>query len=199
MATPAPGVSYPGPQCPWCKIALAADDVRSGAITCGACRNTFEATAFSPPDKRARTIEVAVSGPEGANACANHARNAAVTSCERCGLFICSLCEMNVGDGAMCPSCFQRARADGSLHGVAGRIRDYAQMAKLSMVFALLMIAIFGIPLGILAMVYARKAMKQRREVGDGIAGMVGVMIVSALAVLGGITFVTFMVIGAMQ
>ncbi len=201
MATPAPGAIYPGPQCPLCNVALPNDDIRSGAIICQSCGGSFEATAFTPPEKKLRIVEVAVTGPEGANACANHARNAAVTSCERCGLFICSLCEMNLGDGPMCPSCFERARAEEKLHGgaAAGRIRDYASMAKLAMVFAILIVYILGIPLGILAIVYARKAIRQRREIGDSVVSMYVVMVLSSLAILGGISFITLMVIGAMQ
>ncbi len=199
MATPAPAVAYPGPQCPHCNVALPEEDIRSGQVSCRTCGKAFEATAFTPPEKRLRIIEVAVSGPEGANACATHARNAAVTSCERCGLFICALCEMNVGDGSFCPSCFERAQSDGSLHGVAGRIRDYASMARLSAVLGLLMVAILGIPLGVLTVVYAVKAMRQRREVGDPRGGMIVTMIFGILEILASVGFIALMIFGAMQ
>lgn len=199
MANPVPGALYTGPQCPLCRFTLPAEDIRSGAITCRRCNRSFEATAFTPPEKRLRVIEVAVTGPEGANACANHARNAAVTSCERCGIFICSLCEMNVGEGSFCPACFERARVEGSSYGVAGRIRDYASMAKLALVFAILIVYILGIPLGILGIVYARKAIKQRREIGDSVAGMYVAIVFGALTIFGGVAFIALMVIGAMQ
>jgi ribosomal protein L37AE/L43A len=197
MANPAPGALYSGPHCPLCSFPLPADDIRSGAIVCRSCNRSFEATAFHPPEKRLRVVEVAVSGPEGANACANHARNAAVTSCERCGIFICSLCEMNVGEGAMCPPCFERARSDGALYGVAGRIRDFGAMARLAVVFSF--VPLFGLPLGILAIVYARKAIRQRREIGDSIAGMIVVIVLASLTLLGGASTIALMVIGAMQ
>lgn len=198
MATPAPAVVYSGPQCPFCSVALPDEDIRSGRIVCRACRKEFEATAFTPPEKRAaRILEVAVTGPQGANACANHARNAAVTSCERCGLFICSLCEMNVGDGSFCPSCFERARTDGSLHGVAGRIRDYSSMARLSAVLGFFMVVFAGIPLGALAVYYASKARKQRREDGDSAAGMTLLMVAGILEIVGSAGFIAFMIIGA--
>ncbi|MGN6187084.1 MAG: hypothetical protein ACTHQM_25895 [Thermoanaerobaculia bacterium] len=67
------------------------------------------------------------------------------------------------------------------------------------MVFAILIVYILGIPLGILAIVYARKAIRQRREIGDSVVSMYVVMVLSSLAILGGISFITLMVIGAMQ
>jgi hypothetical protein len=198
MATPSPEVAYPGPQCPFCGVALPEEDIRTGRIECRTCREDFEATAFTPPEKRTRIIEVALSGPQGANACANHARNAAVTSCERCGLFICALCEMNVGEGSFCPSCFERSRTDNPLQG-AGRIRDYGSMARLTLVLGLFMVTIFGIPLGALGIYYAGKAIKQRREIGDPVAGMIGAMIFGIVEILASAGFIALMIIGATQ
>src|ERR1700736_5909655 len=98
MATAAKKASpYEGPQCPRCGNLLADVSRHTGTIVCPTCSRNFEATAFNPPQRKMRVVEVAQSGPEGANACANHARNTAVTTCQRCGLFICSLCEMNLG------------------------------------------------------------------------------------------------------
>ena len=57
--------SYSGPQCPRCAVALTSDWIHSGAITCPFCNGTFEATAFSPPQrKQVATTEVVTVGPE---------------------------------------------------------------------------------------------------------------------------------------
>ncbi|MBV9494916.1 MAG: hypothetical protein JOZ54_11770, partial [Acidobacteria bacterium] len=114
--------TYDGPECPRCHARLTADWVRSGIIQCPDCSRDFEATAFHPPQRRAKIVEV-MAVVDGANACANHARNAAVTTCQRCGLFICSLCDMNVGTGSYCPSCFDRLRASNELRGSSARYR----------------------------------------------------------------------------
>jgi ribosomal protein L37AE/L43A len=184
--------SYTGPQCPRCGVALTADWIRSGAITCPFCNRAFEATAFSPrPRKQVATTEVVTVGPEGANACANHTRNAATASCQRCGLFICGLCDMNVGSGSYCPSCFERVRTEGTLHTAARRYRDFATMARSSAIAGILLSLIFlGLPLGAAAMYYGVKARRQRREEGRSTAGMTVAVIVGLLEMLGGIAYI---------
>jgi len=173
---------YEGPECPRCGHLLGDDVRRTGTITCPYCQNPFEATAFNPPQRRLRVVEVVQSGPEGANACANHARNTAVTSCQRCGLFICSLCEMNLGTGSYCPSCFDRVRAEGTLSAATTRYRDYRSMARVSAVAGAFFALIFlGLPFGLLTIYYARKGIKQAQSEG---ASTVGVRISAVFGVL---------------
>lgn len=189
-------LSYTGPECPRCGVALTADWIRTGTVLCPYCGRNFEATAFTPPQRtQAVTAEVVTVGPEGANACANHTRNAATASCQRCGLFICALCDMNVGAGSYCPSCFERVRTEGTLQAAARRYRDYAMMARTSAVVGLLFSFIFlGLPFGAVAVFYAIKARKQRREEGRSLAGVTLVMILGILEVLAGIAGVGFII-----
>jgi ribosomal protein L37AE/L43A len=192
MAT---ALAYVGPQCPRCGILLSENAIRSGVITCEICKRAFEATAFTalaPP--RAEVVEtIVVAGPAGANACANHERNAAVTSCQRCGLFICSLCDMNVGAGSYCPSCFDRVRAEGTLKPVVSRYRDYASMARLTAIIGLIFYFVWPI-VGAAAIYFATKGMRQRREQGRSRAGMIIVMLIGIGEVIAGFTLFGFLV-----
>lgn len=191
---------YTGPQCPHCNGGLTRDWVRTGTIVCPYCSGVFEATVFNPPERRIRIVEVATAGPEGATACANHARNAAVTSCERCGLLICSLCDMNLGEGSLCPSCFERIRTEGSSRAVVTRYRDYTAMARLSVIGGFLFsFFLLGIPLGALAVYYAIKGAKQRRAEGSTTFGAVIVMVLGVLEILGGLAFIAFIIWSATQ
>ena len=188
-------VAVTGPQCPHCSVALTKDWVRTGTIICPYCSLSFVATAFDPPQRKPRTVAVVESCPEGANACANHPGNAAVTSCQRCGLFVCSLCDMNIGDGSLCPACFDRVRAEGALRGAATRYLDYGSMARLSALAGVIFSFLFlGIPIGALTVYYARKGAKQRREDGDSAAGMMFILIVGILEILAGLSLVGFMI-----
>jgi hypothetical protein len=187
--------SYTGPQCPRCSVSLTSDWIRSGTITCPFCNGAFEATVFNPaPRKQVATTEVVTVCPEGANACANHARNAATASCQRCGLFICGLCDMNVGSGSYCPSCFERVRAEGTLHAAARRYRDFATMARSFAIAGIFFSFMFiGLPFGAVAVFYSIKARKQRRNVGRSTTGMTMIMILGILEVLGGLTAIGFL------
>ena len=188
-------LAYAGPQCPRCGIVLTADFLHSGIITCPICVRPFEATVFTPPERlRVAVAEThIVAGPAEANACANHARNAAVTSCGRCGLFICSLCEMNVGTGSYCPSCFDRVRTEGTLKPIATRYRDWASIARLTAIIGILFY-IFWPFVGGLAFYFSIKGMRQRKEQGRSRIGMAIVMLIAIGEIVGGLVMYGFMV-----
>jgi len=162
--------------------------LRNGVMICEICRRPFEATVFEAPERpRGEIVQtVVVAGPAGANACANHERNAAVTSCARCGLFICSLCDMNVGAGSYCPSCFDRVRAEGTLKPVATRYRDWASIARLTAIIGLVLYFAYPV-VGSLALFFAIKGMRQRREQGRSRIGMAIVMLIAVAEIVGGL------------
>lgn len=169
-----------------CDAPLEAASLRSGATQCPACKRPFEATPFQPRELRHEAVQSVTETPEGvATACANHAGNAAVTSCQRCGLFICSLCDLDTGEGSYCPSCFERIRTGGAQTGV--RYRDYASMAASGAVFGLLCSLL---PLGPFVVYWAWKGIRQRRQESSGIAGVVVAMtfgILETVAFFGGV------------
>ena len=198
MDAPVPMTSYEGPSCPRCHARLTADWIQSGTIICPDCNKPFEATAFRPPQRRLEVVSVAAAlTPEGANACANHAHNAAVTNCVRCGLFICALCNMDVGTGPHCPSCFDRLQADDALSPAATRYRDYASMARIAMIAGLFFSFLFlGVPFGAVSLFYARKAFKQLREEGRSKFGLIIVIIFAVLEIIAGIAWIAALIVG---
>jgi uncharacterized paraquat-inducible protein A len=186
---------YHGPQCPHCDITLSGELLRTGTIDCPNCTKSFEATAFQPPERRVVAPEFVGAGPEAGSACANHARNAAVASCQRCGLFICSLCEMNVGTGSYCPACFDRVRAEGSFPAAAQRYRDYGTMAITAVLAGFLLSFMFmSVPFGAVGIYYAIKGIRQRRERGKPKTGVVIVLLFAILEVVGGLAFTAFLI-----
>ncbi|MFP5246268.1 MAG: hypothetical protein ACLGH0_06195, partial [Thermoanaerobaculia bacterium] len=182
--------AYEGPQCPRCSVTLTGDWLRSGTIVCPYCSRPFEATAFQPQQRTHARVDLVVAGPEGANACAFHARNAAVTSCKRCGVLICALCELNVGEGSFCPQCFDRVQNEGALRGAAKRYRDYASLARstaiLGTFLSLASAGILGLPVGIMMVVHGFKGRKQRLAEGLSATSMVVVMVWGVLVAIGG-------------
>jgi ribosomal protein L37AE/L43A len=182
--------SYEGPSCPRCGARLTADWIHTGIVRCPDCDRDFEAMAFKPPARSLRVERVAETGPIEANACANHARNAAGTNCGRCGLFICALCNMDVGTGPYCPSCFDRLRSEDALQPATTRYRDYASMARICMFAGLFFFVFIGLPFAPVSLYYARKGFKQLRAEGRSIVGLVIVVIIASLELLAGLAMV---------
>jgi hypothetical protein len=165
-------------------------------MECPYCRGQFEATPFQPRERRHLAVPIVTETPDGvAAACANHARNAAVTSCSRCGLFICALCDMNVGEGSFCPTCFDRSRDQNPITGGATRYRDYATMSISAAVLSLVCGTAL-LPIGALALYWGVKGIRQRRAEGTGIAGPVIAMVIGGLQIVALLVFFTLMIIG---
>lgn len=195
MAQP---VRATGPQCPRCGEELLPQQVVTGSMTCPYCDGAFRATAFHPPAPLVRAVEQFGLGPEGGTACANHARNEAVTSCQRCGLIICALCDMDIGTGSYCPDCFDRLRLANALPAAAKRYRDYTAMGRISAVAGLLIFFLMLI-FGALAIYFGAKGVRQRRELGRGIVAPILVMLFGLLEIFGSVGFVALIIWGIMQ
>ena len=177
---------------------LTGESLRNGPTSCQYCRRAFEATVFEAHEHQHEAVQVAAATPDGAaTACANHPGNAAVTSCRRCGLFICALCDMNVGDGSFCPLCFDRAHAEGSLRGAAKRRADYAMLARVAVLLGL-MPCFYGVP-SALGVWWAAKGISQRRREGASAAGMIFALILAILQLLAMAAFVGFMIYAIIQ
>jgi uncharacterized Zn finger protein (UPF0148 family) len=187
-----------GPQCPHCSAPLEAAVLRHpGTVHCPSCMRAFEATSFQPREARHQAVQVVTETPDGtAAACANHAGNAAVTSCQRCGLFICALCEMNTGSGTYCPSCFERVRVE-TLQGGA-RYRDYASMAISGAVVGFLCMGAF-IPVGPFVIYWAMKGIRQRRTEGARATGVVVALILGILETLAIVAAVVLLLVGMLK
>jgi hypothetical protein len=177
---------------------LTVESLHTGLTSCQYCRREFEATVFEAREHQHQSVQVAAATPDGAaTACANHPGNAAVTSCQRCGLFICALCDMNVGDGSYCPSCFDRVRAEGSLRGAAKRRADYAMLARVAVLLGL-MPCFYGVPAA-LGVWWAAKGISQRRREGVSAKGMIFALILAILELLTVAAFVAFMIYAIIQ
>lgn len=166
---PTPRVTaYAGPACPRCNLPLALENLTLREEICPRCQGYFKATVFHPPQRIARVLQLAQSGPESAGSCANHPRNAAVTNCGRCGLFICSLCELELQGTKYCPSCFDRMTKDGGMEEAQTRFRDWRALAFgtafTGLIFDWLM---FGVAFNLLAIYYAIRGFRDPQFSGD--------------------------------
>lgn len=119
MSVVAPEVSPPASQgfvcCPRCSAALAAGEWRERwcARRCPSCRAELHALALPPLFLPVSPAPVALPASEGEAACFFHAEKQALFHCDRCGRFLCSLCDFPIGSRHLCPTCVDR--------GVGGR------------------------------------------------------------------------------
>lgn len=100
-------VAYGTLPCPACAAPL--DPAEWGhwrEASCPRCRTTLHGAIFpawSRPDSQpAGTSDRAA---EGEAVCFFHPANRAALTCDRCGRFLCAICDMPVGARHLCPSC----------------------------------------------------------------------------------------------
>ena len=160
------GVVYGGPACPRCGRALDPFALPSGPTRCPSCYGEFEATRFEPPAPALRITRTDTAGPNGATACPQHPRNAAVGHCERCGILTCALCQIQADHMLLCPACFERLSDEGALASTRVSFRDHG---RLSVTLALLgMVMCFvGIATGPAAIYYGIRAYQQRQAMNE--------------------------------
>jgi hypothetical protein len=63
-----------------------------------------------------QSTNAASATPEQAT-CFFHPEKAFQACCQRCGRFVCALCDLQLGAEHVCPTCFERGRADTGLNG----------------------------------------------------------------------------------
>jgi AhpD family alkylhydroperoxidase len=98
---------------------------------CPTCRAPVSALVF-PALLRGTggsAAELAVEGSEAA--CFYHARKKAVVPCDRCGRFLCALCQVELSGENWCPSCIVLHRKQGKLAGLDNRRMLYDNIALL--------------------------------------------------------------------
>ena len=184
---------YSGPECPRCGGWLDLERLAAGEQLCATCGGVFLATPFRPPVLKERVGSVAEAGPEGAVPCARHSGNAAVANCSRCGVFMCSLCRIEIEGQELCPGCFDRLSAEGVLSGAQTRIRDYRGMAFSLGVLGLLL-SCFGLLTGPVTLFFVAQAVRQRRHWNE--KGGIPALVLASLLALVQIAIGLFVVAG---
>lgn len=99
--------------CPKCNLSLdPASAASSAEVECAACRSGLTVRlypAFTHPPEAVSTAtgEHAI---DGEAACFFHPEKRASISCERCGRFLCALCDVPFGGRHLCPLCLDATK-----------------------------------------------------------------------------------------
>lgn len=94
--------------CPSCGGDIAPVETESGWQSCPSCANRLQARVW--PIVRQNTNAVAVLSDQAT--CFFHPDKAFQACCQRCGRFVCALCDLQLGADHICPACFERGRAE---------------------------------------------------------------------------------------
>lgn len=111
--------------------AAAVGQSAAGIVPCPNCGGNV--TAMEPPSRwqscpycekrlQVRVWPVVRQGTNAASAmpeqatCFFHPEKAFQACCQRCGRFVCALCDLQLGAEHVCPTCFERGRADTGLN-----------------------------------------------------------------------------------
>jgi hypothetical protein len=134
-----------------------------------------------------RSVEEA--GPAGAATCAAHRGNVAAGNCSRCGVFMCDLCRIDTDAMVLCPACFDRLSAEGSLPSARTTFRDFGRMGW-TLLLAGLLFSILAAPFTLGAVYAGVRELGQRKTLGEGSAVRAWVVIVlGVLGTLGSVAF----------
>jgi hypothetical protein len=107
--------------CPRCRTALPAEAATLTALRqCPGCRRALEVVVLPAFGRGAAAAPRAQRlSADGQAACFFHAANQAVVPCDRCGRFLCALCDLPLGGEHLCPECLPRAQQPGAAAGAA--------------------------------------------------------------------------------
>ncbi len=94
-------------RCPQCSTALAAESWEnpSGVVTCPNCASQLTARIFPAIGRERPKTTAGDFAVEGESVCFFHPEKRASIACERCGRFVCELCDMPIGTRHLCPAC----------------------------------------------------------------------------------------------
>jgi len=91
--------------CPHCLVDIPAD---SRWQSCPYCQKWLQIRIW--PIVRQNTNSVSALSDQAT--CFFHPDKAFQACCQRCGRFVCALCDLQLGAEHVCPTCFERGRAD---------------------------------------------------------------------------------------
>jgi len=99
--------------CPGCNGDLVPLPTQTGWQTCPFCDKRLQVMLW-PAIRRAGSAAAAM--PDQAT-CFFHPDKAFQACCQRCGRFVCALCDLQLGAEHVCPTCFEHGRVDSKVDG----------------------------------------------------------------------------------
>ena len=133
----------PLPACGVCGTPLRAEHLNTAVpVPCPRCGARGLAWVFpalfrpAPVTLAGEDLTGDLNGGEGEAACFFHPTKRAAVPCDRCGRFLCRLCDLDFGDGHhLCPECLRAGRRDGTMPEL---VNERPMRDRLALLLALL-------------------------------------------------------------
>ena len=93
--------------CPGCNGDVAQVESKSGWQTCPYCQKRLQMRVWGAVQQNTS----AAAALTDQATCFFHPDKAFQACCQRCGRFVCALCDLQLGAEHVCPTCFERGRA----------------------------------------------------------------------------------------
>lgn len=93
--------------CPGCNGDVAQVESKSGWQTCPYCQKRLQMRVWGAVQQNTN----AAAALTDQATCFFHPDKAFQACCQRCGRFVCALCDLQLGAEHVCPTCFERGRA----------------------------------------------------------------------------------------
>lgn len=103
-----PASVAPKASCPSCGGDVIPMETDTGWQSCPSCANRLQICLW--PVVRQNTNAAAALSDQAS--CFFHPDKAFQACCQRCGRFVCALCDLQLGAEHVCPNCFERGRGD---------------------------------------------------------------------------------------
>jgi hypothetical protein len=94
--------------CPSCRGDVAPVETKTGWQTCPYCEKRLQIRVWGSVQQKTN----ATAALSDHATCFFHPDKAFQACCKRCGRFVCALCDLQLGAEHVCPTCFERGRAN---------------------------------------------------------------------------------------
>jgi uncharacterized paraquat-inducible protein A len=185
-------------ECPHCHALLRSDHIASGEeFSCDACQHQLEVHIF-PALTRRDLVDSSgrAFAEEGDASCFYHLGRKAIRVCDGCGLFICELCDLDMGKQHVCPTCLEKGRTGPKISAIRSESFLYDGVALGLSLLPLTLVGWWVFPFSAPASIYfaIRYWNTPRSIVPRSNIRMVAAIVLSLLQIVGIVGLIVFFV-----
>lgn len=184
-------------ECPYCHALLPTERVAAGAgFECPACAHVVEVHVF-PALARSDKVDRGelARAQDGEASCFYHPGRKAARICDGCGVFICDLCDLDMGKQHLCPTCLEKGRTGAKITPVKREAILYDGLALGLSLMPFTLLLYFALPFSAPAAIYfgIRYWNKPRSIIPRGNWRIILAILIASLQLAAVVLFILFL------